>query len=164
MDLPRWEDEDPTEWISRAERYFHSHRTPEASLVDITVIHLRREAAQLYDWYKHTHGVPTWRPSVGVAGQGQAACRGGGLSPRSPARGLPAAVRAAYKSSRPRQARNQATASLQQRLPHARAAARRSARRDDAHGGATRDRGTGRKGRPSLGKAAANGQVQSSPI
>ncbi|RWV76820.1 hypothetical protein GW17_00062456 [Ensete ventricosum] len=86
------------------------------------------------------------RPSIGVAGQGQAACRGGGLPPRSPARGLSATARAAYKSGWPWQARNQAATSLQQRLPHARAVTRRSARRDDAHGGATYDRGTGRKG------------------
>ncbi|RZR73186.1 hypothetical protein BHM03_00021235 [Ensete ventricosum] len=61
MDFPRWEDGDPTRWISRAKQYFYYHRTSEASMVDIAAIHLGREAIQWYDWYKHTHGVPTWR-------------------------------------------------------------------------------------------------------
>ncbi|RZR82764.1 hypothetical protein BHM03_00009243 [Ensete ventricosum] len=43
------------------ERCFLYHRTQEASTVDIAIIHLGREAAQWYDSYKHTHGIPTWR-------------------------------------------------------------------------------------------------------
>ncbi|RRT59112.1 hypothetical protein B296_00038775 [Ensete ventricosum] len=61
VDFPLWEDGDPTEWISCAERYFCYHKTPEASMVDIAAIHLEGEAIQWYDLYKHTHGVPTWR-------------------------------------------------------------------------------------------------------
>ncbi|RRT63150.1 hypothetical protein B296_00033359 [Ensete ventricosum] len=62
VDFPRWEDRDMTGWISHAERYFCYHRTLEASMVDIAIIHLGREAIQWCDWYKHTHKVPTWRP------------------------------------------------------------------------------------------------------
>ncbi|RWW47287.1 hypothetical protein BHE74_00046739 [Ensete ventricosum] len=61
VDFPRWEDRDPAGWISHVERYFCYHKTSEASMVDIAVIHLGREVIQWYDWYKHTHGVPTWR-------------------------------------------------------------------------------------------------------
>ncbi|RWW02864.1 hypothetical protein GW17_00034025 [Ensete ventricosum] len=60
VDFPRWEGESPMDWISRAEQYFHYHRTPKASMVDIAAIHLGREATQWYDWYKHTHRIPTW--------------------------------------------------------------------------------------------------------
>ncbi|RWW18879.1 hypothetical protein GW17_00017105, partial [Ensete ventricosum] len=61
VDFPRWEDEDPIGWISRAERYFCYHKTSDASMVDITDIHLEGDAIQWYDWFEHTHGVPTWR-------------------------------------------------------------------------------------------------------
>ncbi|RWW71247.1 hypothetical protein BHE74_00021025 [Ensete ventricosum] len=46
VDFPQWEDEDLTGWISRAERCFRYHRTPEASMVDVAIIHLGREAIQ----------------------------------------------------------------------------------------------------------------------
>ncbi|RRT38304.1 hypothetical protein B296_00049966 [Ensete ventricosum] len=58
VDFPRWEDGDPTGWISCVERYFRYHRTLEASMVDIAAIHLGREDIQWYDWYKYFHGVP----------------------------------------------------------------------------------------------------------
>ncbi|RWW14044.1 hypothetical protein GW17_00022224 [Ensete ventricosum] len=61
VDFPRWEDGDPTGWISCVERYFRYHRTLEASMVDIAAIHLGREDIQWYDWYKDAHGVPIWR-------------------------------------------------------------------------------------------------------
>ncbi|RWV89127.1 hypothetical protein GW17_00048736 [Ensete ventricosum] len=47
-------------WLSRVEHYFRYHQTPKASMVDIAAIHLGREATIWCDWYKHTHGVPTW--------------------------------------------------------------------------------------------------------
>ncbi|RWV91171.1 hypothetical protein GW17_00046562 [Ensete ventricosum] len=61
VDFPRREDRDMTGWISHAERYFCYHRTLEASMVNITIIHLGREAIQWCGWYKHTHKVPTRR-------------------------------------------------------------------------------------------------------
>ncbi|RZS09493.1 hypothetical protein BHM03_00040580 [Ensete ventricosum] len=58
--FPRWEDRDPTCWISRAERFFRFHRNPEGSKVDIAAIQLEGDAIQWYDWFVHTYGVPTW--------------------------------------------------------------------------------------------------------
>ncbi|RWW11130.1 hypothetical protein GW17_00025283 [Ensete ventricosum] len=55
----------------------------------------------------------------GVAGHGQAPCRGGQPQPRSPAKGLPTATWTARKIDWPRPVHSQAVASLRQRL-HAR--------------------------------------------
>ncbi|RWW16984.1 hypothetical protein GW17_00019100 [Ensete ventricosum] len=46
VEFPQWEDGEPTDVLSRVERYFHYHRTPEASMVDIAAIHLKGEAIQ----------------------------------------------------------------------------------------------------------------------
>jgi len=64
MDFPRWDEDDPSGWVSRAERFFHYHRTPEASRVDIAFIHLEGEAIQWYDWFEASHGLPTWAAFV----------------------------------------------------------------------------------------------------
>ncbi|RZR99526.1 hypothetical protein BHM03_00029084 [Ensete ventricosum] len=61
VDFSRWEDEDLTGWISCTERYFRFHKTPEASMVDIVTIHLEGDTIQWYDWFEHTHDIPTWR-------------------------------------------------------------------------------------------------------
>ncbi|RRT42068.1 hypothetical protein B296_00021557 [Ensete ventricosum] len=61
VDFPRWEDGDPTGWLSCVKCYFRYHRTPEATMVDIAVIHLERDAIQWYNWLEHTQGVLTWR-------------------------------------------------------------------------------------------------------
>ncbi|RRT81669.1 hypothetical protein B296_00000082 [Ensete ventricosum] len=66
VDFPRWEEEDSRGWLSRAERYFRYHQTPEASMVDIAAIHIEEDVIQWYNWYKHTHGVPTWRSTKGL--------------------------------------------------------------------------------------------------
>ncbi|RRT48357.1 hypothetical protein B296_00053164 [Ensete ventricosum] len=49
VDFPGWEDGDPIGCISRVERYFHFHKTPDASMVDIVAIHLEGDAIQWYD-------------------------------------------------------------------------------------------------------------------
>ncbi|RWV78980.1 hypothetical protein GW17_00059959 [Ensete ventricosum] len=46
VDFPRWEEEDSRGWLSRAERYFRYHQTPEASMVDIAAIHLEEDVIQ----------------------------------------------------------------------------------------------------------------------
>ncbi|RWW55396.1 hypothetical protein BHE74_00037972 [Ensete ventricosum] len=61
IDFPRWEDGHPTGWISHAERYFRYHRTLDTSMVDIAAIHLEGDAIKWYDWFEHTHEIPTWR-------------------------------------------------------------------------------------------------------
>ncbi|RWW04617.1 hypothetical protein BHE74_00005348, partial [Ensete ventricosum] len=60
VEFLRWEDGDPTSWISRAERFFHFHKTPKGSKVDIAAIQLEEDAIQWYDWFEHTHSVPMW--------------------------------------------------------------------------------------------------------
>ncbi|RWW50970.1 hypothetical protein BHE74_00042719 [Ensete ventricosum] len=45
VDFPRWEG-DLTRWLLRVECYFHYHRTPEASMVDIATIHLEGDTIQ----------------------------------------------------------------------------------------------------------------------
>ncbi|RRT53372.1 hypothetical protein B296_00008145 [Ensete ventricosum] len=95
--------------------------------------------------------------SARVASRGQAPCKGGRLRPTSPARGLPTTAWAAYKT------RSQAVeaaarrggacehdahrhATCGQKLMPARATARRSTRRGDAHGGVAREHRASRKG------------------
>ncbi|KAF8405656.1 hypothetical protein HHK36_007732 [Tetracentron sinense] len=64
LDFPRWDEDDPSGWVSRAERFFRFHRTLEASRVDIASIHLEGEAVQWYDWFEASHGIPTWATFV----------------------------------------------------------------------------------------------------
>ncbi|RZR83722.1 hypothetical protein BHM03_00010407 [Ensete ventricosum] len=59
VDFLRWEEGDPTGWLSHADRYFCYHWTPKASMVDVTAIHLERDAIQWYNSLEHTQGVPT---------------------------------------------------------------------------------------------------------
>ncbi|RRT78990.1 hypothetical protein B296_00024725 [Ensete ventricosum] len=55
VDFLRWEDGDPTGWISHVERYFRFYKTQDASMVDIVAIHLEGDAIQWYDWFERTH-------------------------------------------------------------------------------------------------------------
>ncbi|RRT39875.1 hypothetical protein BHM03_00020616 [Ensete ventricosum] len=59
-EFPVWEDGDPTGWISRVEKFFHLHRTPEESMVEIASTQLKGDAIQWYDLYETCHGVPSW--------------------------------------------------------------------------------------------------------
>ncbi|RWV77547.1 hypothetical protein GW17_00061603 [Ensete ventricosum] len=60
VDFPRREG-DLTGWLSYSERYFRYYRTPEASMVDIVVIHLEGDTIQWYNWLEYTQRVQTWR-------------------------------------------------------------------------------------------------------
>ena len=60
VEFPRWEDGDPTSWISRAENFFRFHRTPEESKVEVASIQLDGDAIQWYNWYETCYGVPSW--------------------------------------------------------------------------------------------------------
>jgi len=64
LDFPRWDEDDPSDWVSSAERFFRFHGTPEASRVDIASIHLEGEVVQWYDWFEASHGMPTWETFV----------------------------------------------------------------------------------------------------
>ncbi|RRT59036.1 hypothetical protein B296_00015220 [Ensete ventricosum] len=48
VDFPRWEG-NPIGLISQAEPYFRYHKTPDASMVDITATHLEGDAIQWFD-------------------------------------------------------------------------------------------------------------------
>ncbi|RRT39569.1 hypothetical protein B296_00024326 [Ensete ventricosum] len=61
VDFPRWEEGDPNWWISRAERYFRCYRTVDATRVEIAAIHLKGDAIQWFNWFKHTHEGLSWQ-------------------------------------------------------------------------------------------------------
>ncbi|RRT58048.1 hypothetical protein B296_00024668 [Ensete ventricosum] len=44
MEFSRWKDGDPIGWISRAEKFFHFHRTPGESMVHIASTQLKGDA------------------------------------------------------------------------------------------------------------------------
>ncbi|RWW48803.1 hypothetical protein BHE74_00045091 [Ensete ventricosum] len=44
MEFPKWEDGDPTSWISHAEKFFHFHKTSEESKIEIASIKLEGDA------------------------------------------------------------------------------------------------------------------------
>ncbi|RRT82730.1 hypothetical protein B296_00004095 [Ensete ventricosum] len=60
MDFPRWEDGDPTNWTSRAEKFFHFHRTLEESKVEVASNQLDGDAIRWYDLYETYHRVLLW--------------------------------------------------------------------------------------------------------
>ncbi|RRT74477.1 hypothetical protein B296_00003555 [Ensete ventricosum] len=61
VDFPRWEGGDPIGWISCVEQYFRYHRTTDASMVEITAIHLEGDVIQWFNWFEYTHGGLSWR-------------------------------------------------------------------------------------------------------
>jgi hypothetical protein len=60
LEFPRWDDEDPSRWVSKAERFFKYHHTPADSKVEIASISLDEDANQWFDWLVACHGEPTW--------------------------------------------------------------------------------------------------------
>ncbi|RWW11032.1 hypothetical protein GW17_00025385, partial [Ensete ventricosum] len=59
-EFPRWEDGDPTGWISRVEKFFHFHKSLEEYMVKIASAQFKGDAIQWYDLYETYHGVPSW--------------------------------------------------------------------------------------------------------
>ncbi|KAG6484232.1 hypothetical protein ZIOFF_061027 [Zingiber officinale] len=60
VEFPRWENNDPIGWISRAEKYFRFHGTSDNAKVDLASINLEGDAIQWYDWLEACHGPPKW--------------------------------------------------------------------------------------------------------
>jgi hypothetical protein len=60
LEFPRWDDEDPSGWVSRAECFFKYHHTPADSKVEIASISLDGDAIQWFDWLVACRGEPTW--------------------------------------------------------------------------------------------------------
>ncbi|RRT33718.1 hypothetical protein B296_00054365 [Ensete ventricosum] len=61
VEFPRWEDGDPTSWVSRAEKFFHFYITLEESKVEVASNQLDDDAIRCYDLHETYHGVPSWR-------------------------------------------------------------------------------------------------------
>ncbi|RWV77833.1 hypothetical protein GW17_00061288 [Ensete ventricosum] len=59
VDFCRCEERDSTGWLSCVKCYFHYYQKPEASIVDITAIHLKGDAIQWYNWLEYTQEVST---------------------------------------------------------------------------------------------------------
>ncbi|KAG6480688.1 hypothetical protein ZIOFF_057273 [Zingiber officinale] len=60
VEFPRWENNDPIGWISRAEKYFRFHGTSDNAKVELASINLEGDAIQWYDWLEACHGPPKW--------------------------------------------------------------------------------------------------------
>ncbi|XP_042401280.1 uncharacterized protein LOC121991335 [Zingiber officinale] len=60
VEFPRWENNDPIGWISRAEKYFRFHSTSDNAKVELASINLEGDAIQWYDWLEACHGPPKW--------------------------------------------------------------------------------------------------------
>ncbi|RRT71880.1 hypothetical protein B296_00008618 [Ensete ventricosum] len=46
VEFSRWKDGDPIDWISRAEKFFHFHKTPKESMVEIASSQLKGDVIQ----------------------------------------------------------------------------------------------------------------------
>ncbi|RWW17943.1 hypothetical protein GW17_00018087 [Ensete ventricosum] len=55
-----WEDGDLIGWVLHVEKFFHFHRTPEESMVEIASTKLEGDAIQWYDLYETYHRVLSW--------------------------------------------------------------------------------------------------------
>jgi hypothetical protein len=64
MDFPRWEEDDPSGWVSSVKRFFRFYGTPKTYRVEIASIHLEGEVVQWYDWFEARRGTPTWAAFV----------------------------------------------------------------------------------------------------
>lgn len=61
LDFPRFdEQEDPTSWICRAERFFQFHRTPDDERVEIASFHLVGDAQMWYQVLIQENPAVTW--------------------------------------------------------------------------------------------------------
>ncbi|KAF8389533.1 hypothetical protein HHK36_024048 [Tetracentron sinense] len=60
IDFPKFDGEDPTAWIYRAEQYFSFSQIPEDAWVQLASFHLEREASQWFQWYEKMRGTPSW--------------------------------------------------------------------------------------------------------
>ncbi|KAG6503289.1 hypothetical protein ZIOFF_035600 [Zingiber officinale] len=61
VEFPRWENNNPIGWISRAEKYFRFHNTLDNAKVELTSINLEGDVIQWYDWLEACHGPPKWK-------------------------------------------------------------------------------------------------------
>ena len=60
LDFPRFNGDDPTGWIYRAEQYFSLHNTFDFNKFPLASFHLEHEALQWFYWYIKAHANPNW--------------------------------------------------------------------------------------------------------
>ena len=60
LDFPRFNGDDPTGWIYRAEQYFILHNTFDFNKVSLASFYLEHEALQWFHWYIKAHAEPNW--------------------------------------------------------------------------------------------------------
>ena len=66
LDFPRFNgEEDPTNWLCRAEQVFQFHETQEANLVSFASFHLEGDAQLWYQLLKQEVAVITWEEFKG---------------------------------------------------------------------------------------------------
>ena len=58
MDFPRFNGDDPTGWIYRAEQYFNLHNIFDVNKVPLASFHLEHESLQWFCWYIKAHAEP----------------------------------------------------------------------------------------------------------
>ena len=58
LDFPRFNGDDPTRWIYRAEQYFSLHNTFDFNKIPLASFHLEHEALQWFHWYIKAHAEP----------------------------------------------------------------------------------------------------------
>ena len=60
LDFPRFNGEDPTGWIYKADQFFRYQGTAEAERILLASFHLQDEALQWYQWYERTNPNVRW--------------------------------------------------------------------------------------------------------
>jgi len=60
IEFPRFNGDDPSGWIHKAEQYFNMHNTFDVTKVPLASFHLEREALQWFCWYIKDHEEPQW--------------------------------------------------------------------------------------------------------
>lgn len=60
LDFPRYEGDEPSGWLYRAEQFFAYHQTPPVQQIRIASFHLEGEALQWYRWTLATNPLVSW--------------------------------------------------------------------------------------------------------
>ena len=60
LDFPRFDGDNPTGWIYKAEQFFHYQRTDDNEKVLLASFHLQDDALEWYQWYEQSQPNMTW--------------------------------------------------------------------------------------------------------
>ncbi|KAD4385268.1 hypothetical protein E3N88_25436 [Mikania micrantha] len=64
IDFPIFSRGDPRGWILKAEKYFRYYQIPEDEQVDVTSMHLERDALDLFSWLSTDQPIQFWEELV----------------------------------------------------------------------------------------------------